>query len=169
LGASWPEDLMAHSGELCTTAAETKPEEGATPEWQPAPSTSEKTALEVLMESLNTTITDTATSTALLAKTSQDLGHKNERQRRKSKELELECYGTSREQAETIEKIFNEFDTQPKDGYIDESELKQALIKAGKKGVTDEWVAKTIKQMDKDGDKKISLDEFRACFLVETE
>jgi len=152
------------TAELCTTETTAK-EEGATPDWQPALADG-PSMLEELFGTLGTGgVVDTLLAQGdALHRQSEMQGKQVQRARRKSKDLEQEAFGTSQEQAAQLEKIFNQFDTQPKDGYIEAFELKTALIRAGKTDLTDETVAEIVTAMDMDGDGKISLEEFRMAF-----
>lgn len=96
-------------------------------------------------------------------KASLHLEGRQERVRRKSRELEFDAFGLSLKQHMTLDALFKSYDTNG-NGYIERPELATALKQAGKDCVEDE-VDRIMAQFDDDGDGKISFSEFEAAYM----
>ena len=122
--ASPPADDEAALQELVTEAAEGE----ATVETALSPGPLPKMDLMAQIAAM-TMAKDEAVSKA--ASTSAELEKKTTRQRRKSRELEQDAFGMHLTDVEQLRKLFESIDTD-KSGTIEVTELRDALIKAGK-------------------------------------
>lgn len=113
-----------------------------------------------LLELLNNASNEARTVTNAVMQRSDTLNLAMVKQRKKSREMENAVFGMQLTEVNGLRNIFERIDLDG-NGHLDAFELRTALHKAGKIGVTHEKVGRVLTKYDADGSGTLEFDEFQ--------
>jgi len=113
-----------------------------------------------LLDLLNNASNEARTVTNAATQRSATLNQAMVKQRKKSREMENAVFGMHLTEVNGLRKIFERIDLDG-NGHLDAFELRTALHKAGKIGVTHEKVGRVLSKYDTDGNGTLEFDEFQ--------